>query len=235
MSSASTFARDWGAAAWQASDPENGGTFSLSNKGRATCPIVTEGASETRTLPSPDRQGQVVLLWLDTDAGDVVVTITGGHGVSTITLDDAGDFAMLESITIAGTAKWRLVATGDVSNVLVSESIPLHASKTVYNLFTARETWEVTHIDYVPDVAQGGALTATVVKATSTATPASATTPMHIAAAINLNGTAHTVQPITLTVTTADLRLAVGDRIGLVLSGAMTTGSGLLTIRAKRI
>jgi hypothetical protein len=117
----------------------------------------------------------------------------------------------------------------------ISVSIPLHASKVTYNLFTARENWQVTHIDYTPDIAQGGALTATVVKVTGTATPASATTPMHTAAGIDLNGTAHTVQPITLSVTVADLKLVAGERIGLVLSGAMTTGSGLVTIRMKRI
>lgn len=118
---------------------------------------------------------------------------------------------------------------------LVNETISLHASKVTFNLFVAREAVEVVNIDYVPDIAQGGALTATVVKCTGTATPASATTPMHTANGINLNATAHTVQPITLSVTTADLRLAVGERIGLVLSGAMTVGSGHISIRGKRI
>lgn len=121
------------------------------------------------------------------------------------------------------------------TEVLFSATIDLHASKVTYNLFVASEAWQVTDIDYTPDIAQGGALTATVVKAITTATPASATTPMHTANAINLNAVAHTVQPITLTATTADLQLAAGNRIGLVLSGAMTTGSGLLTIRGKRI
>lgn len=119
--------------------------------------------------------------------------------------------------------------------VSLSVSIGLHASKTVFNLFTAREALQVLSIDYVPDIAQGGALTATVVKAESTNAPAAATTPMHIAAAINLNGTAHTVQPITLSVTAADLLLAAGDRIGFVESAAMTTGSGVVTIRMKRL
>ena len=113
--------------------------------------------------------------------------------------------------------------------------ISLHASKVTYNLFVAREAWQVINIDYTPDIAQGGALTATVVKAVTTATPASATTPMHTANGIDLNGTAHTVQPITLSSTTADLQLATGNRIGLVLSGAMTVGSGNVTIRMKRI
>jgi hypothetical protein len=119
--------------------------------------------------------------------------------------------------------------------VQVSYPIALHASKVIFNLLTAREALQVLSIDYTPDIAQGGALTATVVKATGTNTPASATTPMHTAAAINLNGTAHTVQSITLSATGADLILAAGDRIGFVESGAMTTGSGNVSIRMKRL
>lgn len=117
------------------------------------------------------------------------------------------------------------------NTVLLSFAIMPHASKTVYNLFTADQAYTVKSIRFTPDVVQGGALTATAVKATGTATPASGTTPLHAAAGINLNATAHTVQSITLTATTADLSLAAGDRIGLVLSAALSTGSGCLSIR----
>lgn len=119
--------------------------------------------------------------------------------------------------------------------VTINYLIPLHASKTIFNVFTAREALQILSIDYTPDTAQGGALTATVVKAIGTATPASGTTPMCSAGAIDLNATAHTVQSITLTSTAADLLLAAGNRIGFVESGAMTTGSGNLTIRMKRV
>jgi len=136
--------------------------------------------------------------------------------------------ALPSGTTIGGV----IVPTGEV---LVSYTVSLHATKVTYNLFVAREAWQITNIEYTPDIAQGGVLTATVVKAITTATPASATTPMHTAAGIDLNAAAHTVQPITLTVTTADVVLAAGNRIGLVLSGAMTVGSGLVTIRGKRV
>lgn len=116
------------------------------------------------------------------------------------------------------------------NTVLVSVNIPAHASKTVYNIFTADQTYTVKSIRVTPDVAQGSTLTATISKATGTATPASGTTPLHSGTA-NLNGTAHTVQSLTLTTTTADLSLAVGDRIGLILSGALSTGSANVTIR----
>ena len=116
------------------------------------------------------------------------------------------------------------------NTVIVEFSLSSHASKTVYNLFTADQAYTVKSITVVPDVAQGSALTATISKATGTATPASGTTPLHTGTA-NLNATAHTVQTLTLTATTADLALASGDRIGLILSGALSTGSALVSIR----
>lgn len=116
------------------------------------------------------------------------------------------------------------------NTVLLSVHIPAHASKTVYNLFIADQTYVVKSVRVVPDVVQGGALTATINKATGTAAPAAATTPVHTGSA-NLNTTVNAVQSLTLTSTTADLSLAVGDRLGLVLSGALTAGSATVTIR----
>lgn len=116
----------------------------------------------------------------------------------------------------------------------VDVSIPAHASKTVYNLFIANgAAWQVLAIKVVPDVAQGSALTATLSKATGTATPAAGTTPLHTGTA-NLNAAAHTVQTLTLTGTAADLLLADGDRIGLILSAALSTGSAQVSILLGR-
>lgn len=108
-----------------------------------------------------------------------------------------------------------------------------HASLTEQNLFVARQALQVLSIDVVPDLVQGGALTGTIVKASGTATPANGTTPMHAAGDINFNATAHTVQPLTLTATAADLILAAGDRIGLDLSAALSTGRAVVTIRLR--
>lgn len=116
------------------------------------------------------------------------------------------------------------------NTVLLSVHIPAHASKTVYNLFIADQTYVVKSVRVVPDVVQGGALTATINKATGTAAPAAATTPVHTSSA-NLNTTVNAVQTLTLTSTTADLALAIGDRLGLVLSGALTAGSATVSIR----
>lgn len=121
------------------------------------------------------------------------------------------------------------------ADTTVTFEVPTHASRTVYNVFVARRGYTVTAIDYVPDVAQGATLTACVVKATGTATPSTGTTPMQSSTTgINLNGTAHTVQSITLSGTASNLVLAAGERIAIVLSGALSTGAGLLTIRMSK-
>lgn len=130
--------------------------------------------------------------------------------------------------------KLNTMLTELFTNYTVEYYIPTHASRTVYNVFIAKRGYTIISVDYVPDVAQGATLTATVVKAVSTATPASGTTPISSSGGVNLNGTAHTVQNVTLTSTSADLVLASGNRIGVVLSGALSTGAGLLVINMKK-
>lgn len=118
-----------------------------------------------------------------------------------------------------------------------SISVPVipHASLTEQNLFVANESVQIIGIDVVPDVAQGGTLTGTICKVSGTATPVKTSTPMHTADGVNFNGTAHTVQAITLTATAADLKLVAGDRIGLDLSAALSTGRANVTIRMRRL
>jgi len=118
--------------------------------------------------------------------------------------------------------------------VMIERLITLHASKLIWNLAKVPYGMTVTAINVTVDTAQGGALTATLVKATGTAAPAAATTPLHIALAIDLNAAANTNQSIALTVTGADLVLAAGDRIALVLNAALTVGSALVTIVGTR-
>lgn len=115
----------------------------------------------------------------------------------------------------------------------VTFHIPVHASQTTYSFFTARRGFTVVGVDVVPNLAQGSALTATVVKATGTAAPAAGTTPLHTGTA-NLNATAHTVQALTLHGTASNLVLANGDRLGVVLSAALSTGMASITVRMRR-
>lgn len=110
-----------------------------------------------------------------------------------------------------------------------------HATVTEYDLAIALRAFQVTAISAVPSTAQGGALTATLVKATAAATPVNSTTPLHTANAINLNATAYTVQNITLTATAADLVFAIGDRLSIDYSAALTAGHAVITVAIKYV
>jgi hypothetical protein len=119
--------------------------------------------------------------------------------------------------------------------VLLSFTISPLATITEYDLWIAPAAYQVTSIKVVPSTLEGGALTATIVKASGTDTPVKTTTPMHTADSINLNTGAYTVQSVTLTATTADLILAAGDRIGVDLSAAADGAHWCLSITLKRV
>jgi hypothetical protein len=197
--------------------------------------------------------------------GSRVVTVASAidaAGTTTLTFAAVDDRVTLESVPVTATTyEWRVtsnegtggpdevldalaVSTADgltVNGVIVptlqalSFSIQPLATITEADLFIAPFAMQVTKIDVVPSTLQGGAMTATICKATSTSAPAKTTTPMHTADAINLNTGAYTVQPITLTATAADLVLAAGDRIGYDLSGAASTAHWAVTITYKRV
>lgn len=161
--------------------------------------------------------------------GDLAVT-----GAQTFTGATAlnGNVTLATAKTLSGTDADSILAGGVKLPQAIEVSFPIipHASLTEQNLFTATRAYQVTAIRVVPDLVEGGALTGTIVKAVTTATPVKTTTPMHTADAIDFNATAHTVQTIALSVTTADLQLAAGNRIGLDLSAALTTGRATVTI-----
>jgi hypothetical protein len=180
--------------------------------------------------------------------GRVVLAVTGASAVTdegasvfatdddTFTLTPSGTRIGVVHRWIGGTAcVVYFDVTSPAPRQVISVSLGLHATKTEYNLWTATRAARVVAIKVTPDIAQGGALTGTVVKATGTDTPVKTTTPMHAADAINLNATAHTVQNIALTATVADLALVAGQRIGLDLSGALSTGSANISIEVELI
>ncbi len=148
--SAHELPRNWLAAPWKVADPGTAGTVNLDNKGFAVVSLTTT-TTETRTIPAPEVAGQRVLVSLDTDGGNVTITITGGQGVSSVVLDDAGDTFMLESITVAGTAKWIPAwSSGPLSgfpsalggNVTIPGTLSVTGALTVENIAVAAETAE---------------------------------------------------------------------------------------------
>ena len=92
-------------------DPGNAGTITPEQWGQVFS-IVTAGA-ETRTLARPDRAGVMVSFVLDTDGGDLTLTVTGGYNAAadtSVTFSDAGDMITFLSVKTGTTYQWTVVA-----------------------------------------------------------------------------------------------------------------------------
>ena len=96
--------------------------------------------------------------------------------------------------------------------------------------FVANRKWRVKAIRVRPLIAgtDGGAVTAEIRKAASGTAIASGTL-LH-SGTINLKGTANTNLVPTLSTTAADLEIAVGDAIGLDVTGTTTAARGVVTV-----
>ena len=91
-------------------DPGSAGTITPSLWGQIF-PIVTAGA-EARTLARPARAGILTSVVLDTDGGDLTLTVTGGFnagGETSIVFSDAGDMVALMSVKTGTTFQWTEV------------------------------------------------------------------------------------------------------------------------------
>jgi hypothetical protein len=99
----------FGASALGITDPGNAGAIPVTTDG--VCNMTSAGA-ETRTLAIPTYVGQRLDLCLDTDGGDVAVTVAAAYnqsGNTVITFNDAGDHVSLVGVTQGGTRRWRLI------------------------------------------------------------------------------------------------------------------------------
>jgi hypothetical protein len=210
---------------------------------------VGSGGSRVVTAASAiDVAGTTTMTFDAVDDRAILESVTVGDGdyewrvVDQDGLSQAGetinsDMTIAASKTLAVTTADKLTVGGVIVPQFEQLSFAIQplATITEYDLWVAPAAFQVTKIDVVPSTLQGGALTATIVKATGTATPVKTTTPMHTADAINLNTGAYTVQSPTLTVTTADLQLAAGERIAVDLSGAASVAHWNVSITLKRI
>ena len=81
---------------------------------RNLCYVPVETAdAETRTLARPTKAGIIATVVLETDAGDLTLTVTGGFnadGDTSITFADAGDMVTFLSIDVGGTYRWQAIA-----------------------------------------------------------------------------------------------------------------------------
>lgn len=91
-------------------DPGAGGTITV-NADLQVCAVVT-AAAEARTLRQPTKAGITFTAVLDTDGGDLTLTVTGGYNAdsdTTITFGDAGDFVQFQSVKVGSSYLWRVV------------------------------------------------------------------------------------------------------------------------------
>ncbi len=114
---------------------------------------------------------------------------------------------------------------GDGTVGTIPQNVPIHvnglgATSASQVVFIADGYYEVVGVKEAHGVAGGAASAVTVEKLTGTTASGSGTA--MLTATIALNGTANTVLSGTLVATKATLRVAAGDRIGIVLSGTLT-------------
>jgi len=93
--------------------PDPGDTNTIRANKQLGVAEITTAAAETRTLAQPTKEGMLCAVVLDTDGGDLTLTVTGGYnadGDTAIVYDDAGDFVMFLSIKVGSSYYWGVVA-----------------------------------------------------------------------------------------------------------------------------
>jgi len=198
-------------------------------------PTSTYGYSEGTTVPANAVAGYAKgHMFRKTDGGEGTTWYINEGTVTSCefnpVLTGGGQNILGTGGTLSMTDADSLSIAGVIAPNTLYFSVPVtpHASLTTRNLFTAPRALIVVYSDWTNSLVQGGALTATLVKATGTAAPAKATTPLHVADEIDLNGVAaNTVQALTASAA-ANRTLAAGDRLGMD-HGAMTVAAGVAT------
>lgn len=102
-------------------DPGASGTI-RPDRHMGVTPVITATA-EARTLAQPTKAGLIHTVVLDTDGGDLTLTVTGGYnadGATSITFADAGDFVAFLSVKVGTSYYWRVLAQ-EGTNVAVED------------------------------------------------------------------------------------------------------------------
>lgn len=97
-------------------DPGSAGTITPTMWGQQF--LITTAGAETRTLARPDKAGLLTTVVLDTDGGDLTLTVTGGYnaaGDTSITFADAGDMVTFLSVKTGTTYQWTAIANEGTS------------------------------------------------------------------------------------------------------------------------
>ncbi len=118
------------------------------------CPVVTLTA-EARTLEQPPKVGLVHTVVLDTDGGDLTLTVTGGYNAAadtSITFGDAGDFVTFMAVKVGSSFYWRVLQSEGVNitraegslNLLDNEYVDFGSGNDI------RQRWNGTYLESAP-------------------------------------------------------------------------------------
>lgn len=98
-------------------DPGDAGTIRMTGRSHVHVPLISSGA-ETRTLAAPDKEGLEVTLSMQTDGGDITLTVTGNYdeaGSSTVTFDNTGEYIKFCSVREGSNFVWRVLGYDGVA------------------------------------------------------------------------------------------------------------------------
>ncbi len=154
-------------------DPGASGTITVTMWGEI-CPVVTATA-EARTLTGPTKPGVLCAVCLDTDDGDLTLTVGPDTGSLThygynrdldtdITFQDAGDYVVFYSIKIGTEYVWRILA---------QEGTDAATEEGTFDTLTVSGTGTITDLEAtqaaIDGQAQVGSLAITTVTAVAAA------------------------------------------------------------------
>lgn len=115
--------------------------------------LIETETTETRTLAQPDKAGIACAVVLQTDGGDLTLTVTGGYntnGDTSIVFDDAGDYVRFMSIKSGSSYYWRVVAQEGTD--ATAESLSL-ADNDILSIGTGNDVqikWDATRLIAAP-------------------------------------------------------------------------------------
>ena len=168
-------------------------------------------------------------------AGDDLLTAALNLKGTAETVQSGVLSATVANLVLAAGNRLAIDVTGSMTDVAGVATVEFEAQGGAIDtvVYTAQKICKVTAISYTPLVAgtDAGAVTVMVDRCQGTEAPGAGDDLM--TAALNLKGTAATVQNGTLTATTANLQLAIGDRLALDITGSPTDAAGVITIEVE--
>jgi len=110
---------------------------------------VTTATAEARTLAQPTKAGLLCTVVLDTTAGNLTLTVTGGYnadGDTSITFADAGDFVTFLSIKVGTSYYWRAIAQEGTNVALETFAVDVLTATEVVATNVNATTGRITEV-----------------------------------------------------------------------------------------